>query len=599
MDLPNEVVFSILNYLPQKDLKQSRLACKDFASLGGRLLIGTLHVSPRDADMVVFHNITRHPDLSKSVKNLFFDTARFCKYDSMLDYGVDLRRQLLAFDYWKLRKNNAAVRNLTRVVRGPKTRNRGPFDETDLERCRRNPTFCSGYQEYCRLAEQQQNVDTLPWFHRVFVGMATVGPIHAVTVGSTFEMRLDRHAESDEDDDDYGKSIIYDLPEDRWSKKYDGNRDNITGRASCIQLSVNDLVAGKRAVGSPIARQWPFTSLQPRPTKCMQAHERANSEDPTDNGIFDGTLPFLYVIQLMNLTRKWPSFFGLMANASPGSGILSNLFDLQWPCDTPSLDGGNRLTVLRLKVNSAAPLPHTLDRLKALFHDSSNLQELTLDLPTHDTSFPCKHFEFSQVFPPVTEWSLFKLRCLKLSGLRVSTQNLLGFLLISLPNLRNLELNTVKLTDGKWNHTVAGLRTQTSIEEFVLLNDILWTGCHSGPPCLVIDQNSRRCLARVLRALGELHLLYKEECKARDRCSHIIDQLRDTLRTDSAEGDMQGSEDDDDDDKDDDDDEEDDVDQEDYDDAGDIDDWDSDEEKLMAARMASSYYDTSTDGETD
>ncbi|KAL8921112.1 MAG: hypothetical protein Q9208_005865 [Pyrenodesmia sp. 3 TL-2023] len=99
MDLPNEVILMVLTRLPKSDLKHFRLACKRLATLGAQVLIGTLHIPPRDADMEVFDAITQHPDLTRSVQNLFFDTAQFQKYTSELEYYEALCEQLTSRRY--------------------------------------------------------------------------------------------------------------------------------------------------------------------------------------------------------------------------------------------------------------------------------------------------------------------------------------------------------------------------------------------------------------------------------------------------------------------------------------------------------------------
>ncbi|KAL8669283.1 MAG: hypothetical protein Q9168_006115 [Polycauliona sp. 1 TL-2023] len=78
--LINELVSSILSYLPQKDLKSARLVNKTWASLGGQKLIGTIYISPREIDMAAFDGITQNPDLAQSVKRIVYDTAQFRKY---------------------------------------------------------------------------------------------------------------------------------------------------------------------------------------------------------------------------------------------------------------------------------------------------------------------------------------------------------------------------------------------------------------------------------------------------------------------------------------------------------------------------------------
>ena len=71
-----------MSHLPKKDLNSARLVRRTWASLGGQQLIGELYISPREIDMVAFDGITQHPDLSKSVKRLVYDSPQFFKFDS-------------------------------------------------------------------------------------------------------------------------------------------------------------------------------------------------------------------------------------------------------------------------------------------------------------------------------------------------------------------------------------------------------------------------------------------------------------------------------------------------------------------------------------
>lgn len=86
----NEIVTAIMSQLPKKDLKSARLVNRAWASLGGQQLIGKLYISPREIDMAVFDSITQHPDLSKSVKHLMYDSAKFFKFGSATAYYVEL-----------------------------------------------------------------------------------------------------------------------------------------------------------------------------------------------------------------------------------------------------------------------------------------------------------------------------------------------------------------------------------------------------------------------------------------------------------------------------------------------------------------------------
>ncbi|KAL9013037.1 MAG: hypothetical protein Q9180_009047, partial [Flavoplaca navasiana] len=112
----NELVSAILSFLPQQDLKTARLVSKRWGSLGGQMLIGILYISPREIDMVAFDNITKHHDLSKSVKHLVYDSAQFFNFGSISSYFRELCIAQEYGAYLHLGSANTAIKEFQRYM---------------------------------------------------------------------------------------------------------------------------------------------------------------------------------------------------------------------------------------------------------------------------------------------------------------------------------------------------------------------------------------------------------------------------------------------------------------------------------------------------
>ncbi|KAL8921111.1 MAG: hypothetical protein Q9208_005864 [Pyrenodesmia sp. 3 TL-2023] len=273
----------------------------------------------------------------------------------------------------------------------------------------------------------------------------------------------------DNEDDEYEYDAFENGIDD--PEGYDGDRDNYTSHASCIRLTMADIMAGKRSLGSPVARGWPFTSLQPTAQRIARHGANTTLEEMVRNGKSDGSLEFRTALRLLEATAKHPSFLGIMGDSSAGSGIPSPLFGIGCPPPMPSLGVWHRHRVLRLKLayydsrgTSQAP---PLDRLKSMFRSIAALEEFTLQLPFNhgheDTEE--RHYGFSQVFPPITEWCLPRLRSFTLGGLTSSFQDIVGLFFLSLPQLKSLQLGVLGLTDGRWEYIIEGLRHHIVLEE--------------------------------------------------------------------------------------------------------------------------------------
>ncbi|KAL9024417.1 MAG: hypothetical protein Q9180_007908, partial [Flavoplaca navasiana] len=152
----NEIVTAIMARLPKKDLKSARLVNRTWASLGGQQLIGKLYISPREIDMAVFDSITQHPDLSKSVKHLVYDSAQFFKFSDPLQPSAD---HVHSENCQCLVKFKANV-------------------------C--HEAFMEGYLQYSLHAQERSNIFRPSWINRVLSGLKSIGSINAVILRNTW-----------------------------------------------------------------------------------------------------------------------------------------------------------------------------------------------------------------------------------------------------------------------------------------------------------------------------------------------------------------------------------------------------------------------------
>lgn len=73
--LPTELQIAVLGYLGQRDLKNVRLVSKAWCSPATPPLFDRLYVSPRPRDMEVFEEVTRHPVLCATIREIVYDTS--------------------------------------------------------------------------------------------------------------------------------------------------------------------------------------------------------------------------------------------------------------------------------------------------------------------------------------------------------------------------------------------------------------------------------------------------------------------------------------------------------------------------------------------
>ena len=77
IDLPNEVLMNIFHFLEKKDLKVVRLVCRSWSALTIRDLYNRAFVSRRQNDMEVLTAISNHPTIRLAIRELVYDHVYF------------------------------------------------------------------------------------------------------------------------------------------------------------------------------------------------------------------------------------------------------------------------------------------------------------------------------------------------------------------------------------------------------------------------------------------------------------------------------------------------------------------------------------------
>ncbi|KAI4268801.1 MAG: hypothetical protein LQ337_007637 [Flavoplaca oasis] len=462
-NLPNEIVGMILARLPRRHLKQARLVCKRLAELGMHQLIDTVYFSPREKDMVVFDAVTQHPVLAKNIKKLVFDNAQF-DILSMNDYFNHLCRQLSQPQTFRLMLKIPSVDKLVRLIREISP---GSFfsylpiqaTASAFERCQRDVVFLEGYREYSAHVEEQEKIMDDTWFTRVLDGLHRLGSIDTVVLDSTFN-----------------RTFFIDDRDFQYDETESNDEEIDKGTASDIHLALAHF-EGKSVTGSPIARRWPATALVPL---HPWYHHREpdlpvlrNPETPS------GRVELLRLTQLLRAASKQP--FGLSAEGGVSPcAFASN--SLPEPIHLHEIS--QRLKILHIRIDfydrALGPVTDTdrwhpeLHTFKTLMRNLPTLEFLQLLLPFGDIQFGPPIYDFSQLFPPVTEWRLPKLQSLILMGLSFSYKELAGFFFLVLPQLESMLLGDLLLKDGAWDDFVEWYRQHRAPLVFLLDRNLLY-----------------------------------------------------------------------------------------------------------------------------
>ncbi|KAL8950979.1 MAG: hypothetical protein Q9222_003013 [Ikaeria aurantiellina] len=448
LQLPNEILLSIFSYLSQRQIKAIRQVSKELAILGGHILINTVYISPRTEDIRVFRAITQHPDLRKSVVHLVYDTAQFTHL-SQNEYYAKLHTQLRL--QIQSGTSNPLLHGLFRVIQPEKIK----ADETLLDVNKRgrfdfwhDEGYEEGYQQWCEYAKEQSNVFSDPWFATVLGGLKRLGPIESVTLKSTFGVTFqqDRRGAAPYYYDSYaqGDSQYIHGPED----------DKEVGPATTA-------FRGTSLTGSPVARKWLVTNLQPFTTDLKERYPRPSfSRESCGSSVSDGAVEFFKVAHLLSSAGQQPKVFEALGERFTTSGVPPFVLASSWfPESLHFKSVSSNLKVLRLHIasrtsksgrtRSVVRIFPVLDVVTSVLEKAYMLEELHLSLPYIKTDGrPWANYDLDDIFPTTRAWSLPHLRKLLLRGFSASQQRVETLLYTSFPQLQDLCMLDARLTHG-------------------------------------------------------------------------------------------------------------------------------------------------------
>ncbi|KAL9028514.1 MAG: hypothetical protein Q9180_007155 [Flavoplaca navasiana] len=405
--IPNEITLKILTELDKMDLKRARITCKKLASLGGQILVVNLYLSPREKDMQVIDRVTQHPDLKKSVRNIVYDTARFTKH-TIVEYMNEITYAYYKDRFLGLGQAHATMQEAYASM-DHEYGYSSKFSHIRAEESIRQPVFVAGYQQYSLHAQEHGNILHSSWYMRAYDGLKMIGPIKSAVMGNSWDMIYVRDGDDAWDKDESELSTLF-LGDDYSTKVIDPERIGSDG---------------KRLVGSPSARAWLPTALQPMAPSYLDAQATEYTHE---------SLEFVAFVKLLNTTGKQPVRFQAKADWREygAIGLPPNAFDSnKSPGSLHFISVSERLKVLELT-------------MAVLFHQDSSAKSTNLSI-LKEIFWKSAITRQIDAFPA-------------LAAMSFSYRNLAGFLFHSLPKLTCLYLQQTLLWDGKWQDIIEGLR---------------------------------------------------------------------------------------------------------------------------------------------
>ena len=485
INLPNEIILLVFRHLSQRDRKQLRLVSKRYASAGALVLIDTIYISPYKPDIEVFTKVTSHPSLSKGVKHVFYDTARFHfglheeTYYELLRHDFFLKSSYMT----SCNVSNAAYDDFSNLMLAAEAQGDEPGvanTKLGLRLCLSQSAFRDGYEKYCELAQQAHMLphgnpwrEETSWHRHVVDGLTKLGPVRFVTLDNSFAKHhwVGRYALHDVDP--YGPA----QPRSRFPA-FEGEEKRVSAHSTVglIESGLNfgplgstwtyhAIVRsdGTRPVGSPLARSWPPQFLQP----LIRGSSRWDQNNdhllalPTEGQFELGAM-----IKLIKSAGKLhtvqqvcvpPAVF----DTDAVSHLMFQPTDLGCP---QFVEASNYLEVLELCILC---MPHSeygfnMGILKSFLGNASSLQEMLLDfqpLLGSNGNLAAGEVLLSniEVFPPFLNWKVPNLKRLELIGVSFTFRELSGLLFIKLAQLKSLTFRLVGLTDGHWEDVIEGL----------------------------------------------------------------------------------------------------------------------------------------------
>ncbi|KAL8831393.1 MAG: hypothetical protein Q9170_005307 [Blastenia crenularia] len=530
-----------------------RLACKRLASLGASMLLDTIYISPHSKNMETFESIVHHPVISRSVKHIVYDAVRF-ELHSPETYFRALLLQLQRPLYKRIRHYDPAVRYAMARLDRKGFKVALPNDQ--------NPHFMNGYSQYLLFAREERVREmTDPWFAIICRGLQRLGPIHSATVRNTWDMIYDKDIRDDLDgdlpeyiDDSTEDSRHPDAEDDEWE-------DCGSSVASSLDLILQDTrglgADGTRLLGSPLARTWPPSWLQP-PSSDEDLQDRMSVCGSGALGYLRSVnYAFNFFIRLLAAAGKQPRTLQVPGNDDGSHGLNPYFLYLHDPLrerffgSIPKTLTSLHLVLTSVKPRRLATITPILSLLKIDPEDAMSLKDMRLVLPIEIIAAPVhggedendsSHiYKSNQVFSRLPGLNFPNLCVLHLRGIEIKYHELVGLLFTGPPHRRDLQLSYLKIVgDGYWEDIVEGLRCLCHLESCVLRDPLLYPNHRSytyqsmKPHDDFLDANSRYIMQGGRHpALAEEELT-SSSTKYWERLKSKIDEVKKTTGANTA-----------------------------------------------------------------
>ncbi|KAI4092020.1 MAG: hypothetical protein LQ339_008024 [Xanthoria mediterranea] len=269
-------------------------------------------------------------------------------------------------------------------------------------------------------------------------------------------------SESSEDDEDHGR-IRGTNAEDFFNP--------MSGSTTKMVPRMRVQPDGTRLVGSPSARAWLPSVLQPEAPRSFESNSII---DILTTGKTNGSFEFTKFTKLLSTTGKLPLKFeaGWCYTDGWTAGVPLDVFNKKRSPESVTFASfANRLQVLDITfaVLNEKRCPD-LDIVKEFLHQARSLRSLRLCLINHK-NYPL--LSITQIFPPLTKLVLPSLTTVELHFLSFSYRELACLLFLSLPKLTSLDIEAIRICGGKWEDIIEGLRCFREMHHCCFHEDLL------------------------------------------------------------------------------------------------------------------------------
>lgn len=469
--IPPELKVAVLAQLDKRNLKNVRLVSKDWNTLATRLLFDRVYISCRAKDLEVFENITSHPVISTSVRELVYDGSLFQKEMTISVYFRHLYRSLISIKMGhKSEPFKSANREINAFIRDYKNRTITYIYDRHIQ----DNFIVEGHKNYKHYAEvERRGLGNGLFLSRLCRGLRRQDRLRSVILSSNL--------------------WTYDLCENKRTGSVKPN--TLHGPES----------------GSPLVRSWNPLHLRPFLWTC----DEMKSERPlvrdhfyivtaaiskTHRNLKSLEIPYGEVGSLPPQTFNRPAMtddhFAQTLNAYSGLEVLNISIDANEDEDSDD-------------VEALAALPRMLEQMRGLKTLELNLSK---DVDRHPSrANTTEHYTYQQVFPTLALWP--RLTKLSLMGIAIGGHDLLC-LVGARAKVTDLTLYCIELLDGTWEGLIEGLSHISRMTELFMIGSFKHRGGQIFAPHKTISGKSD---SQTLRAI-EYYVMFgsRHPCLAPD-----------------------------------------------------------------------------------